>query len=138
MSDEPKKIIVDEDWKAEAQAEKQRLAEETSAAGQPAQGAAPAASFIELINLLAMQALAGLGLMAGPDGQRIPPNMAAAKHAIDMLQVVDDKTRGNLTDEEKKVLDQVLYEVRMQFVQMNSAGSAGAPGGAVPPTTPGA
>lgn len=129
MADDEKKIIVDDDWKAEAKAEKERLAGETEA---PADEAMPEASFIELVNLLVMQALAGLGLMAGADGQRIPPNMAAAKHSIDMLQMLEDKTKGNLTDEEGKLLDQVLYEMRMRFVQM--AGGGGAPGAA--PGTP--
>ncbi len=129
MPDEEKKIIVDDDWKAEAQREKERLAEETA---QPEM--LPSAGFSELINILAMQAMAGLGLLPGPDGQRMPQNLAAAKHFIDMLQVLDDKTKGNLTDEERKLLDQILYEVRMSFVQL-SGGAAGTATGQPPEAT---
>jgi hypothetical protein len=118
MSDEEKKIIVDDDWKAEAQREKERLAEETAAPD-----ALPEPSFAELVNLIVVQALAGLGLVPGPGGERIPPNVEYAKHFIDMLQVLEDKTKGNLTDEEKKLLDQVLYETRMSFVQVVGGGT---------------
>ncbi len=124
MADEQKKIIVDSDWKAEAKRDKERLAEE---AARPE--AVPAPSFSELVNLIVMQAMAGLGLLAGPGGERIPPNLELAKHFIDLLQVLEDKTKGNLTPEEKGLLDQVLYEMRMSFVQM-------AGGGPVAPAAP--
>ncbi len=119
MSDPGKpKIIVDDDWKAEAEREKERLAETSS---QP-RGALPNASFAELVNLLAVQALAGLGMLAGPGGERMPPQIEVAKHFIDMLQMLEDKTRGNTSPEEKRLLDQVLYEVRTQYVSMASGG----------------
>jgi hypothetical protein len=94
----------------------------------------PDASFAELLNMLVMQAMAGFGAMATPDGQRIPPNMGIAKHFVDMLQVLSDKTQGNLTEEEQKILDQVLYELRMRYVEMATAAAGGgqAPGGAAP------
>lgn len=131
MADEDKKIIVDDDWKAQARAEKERLAGE--AEQQPQPGEMPEPSFVELINLVVMQAMAGLGLLAGPGGERFPPNLEAAKHAIDLLQVLEDKTKGNLTEAESKLLDQVLYEMRMRYVQV-----AGASGAAGPqPPTPG-
>jgi hypothetical protein len=124
MAEEEKKIIVDDDWKAEAKQEKERLAEE---AGK--QEALPDPTFAELINMIAMQAMVGLGGMSGPGGERIPPSHEIAKHYVDMLQVLEDKTKNNLTDDEKKLLDQVLYEIRMRYVQSAS-------GGAVPPVTP--
>ncbi len=124
MAEEEKKIIVDDDWKAEAKQEKERLAEET-AKHEPL----PAPTFAELINMIAMQAVVGLGGMSGPGGERIPPSLEVAKHYLDMLQVLEDKTKNNLTDEEKTLLDQVLYEIRMRYVQAAS-------GGAVPPATP--
>ncbi|HUU94901.1 MAG TPA: DUF1844 domain-containing protein [Phycisphaerae bacterium] len=120
MAEEEKKIIVDEDWKAEAKREKERLAEET-AKREPL----PGPNFAELLNLIAMQAMVGLGLVSGPGGERIPPNFEIAKHFVDLLQVLEDKTKNNLTPEEKKLLDQVLYEMRMRYVQ--------AAGGAPPP-----
>lgn len=132
MSDE-KKIIIDDDWKQEAQREKERLAAETAAAAD-ADGPMPAPSFLELLNLLVMQSLVGLGAISGPGGERIPPNLEVAKHYIDMLQMLEEKTKGNLNAEEQKVLDQTLYEIRMRYIQMTSGGGgiSGAPGGAPP------
>lgn len=126
MPDEPKKIIVDDDWKAEARREKERLVQEASG---PAE--LPPPSLEELVNLIAVQALAAMGLLPGPGGERIPPQVEVAKHFIDMLQLLEDKTRNNLTPEEKRLLDQVLYETRMSFVQ--AVGGGAAPPGAVPP-----
>ena len=121
MADESaKKIFVDDDWKAEAEREKERLAEQAS---PPPADRLPQASFAELVNLLAVQALAGLGLLTGPGGERVPPQLDMAKHFIDLLQMLDDKTRGNLAPEEKKMLDQVLYEIRMHYVQTASGGA---------------
>ncbi len=122
MAEEPRKIIVDDDWKAEARREKERLAAQSAGP----QGM-PAPSFAELVNLIVMQAMAGLGLLPGPNGERFPPSLEAAKHFIDMLQVLEDKTKGNLTADEKRLLDQVLYETRMTYVQIAGA-AAGGPG----------
>ena len=129
MPDEANKIIVDDDWKAEAKREKERLAEETA---KPEM--LPAPSFAELLNIIVMQAMAGLGLLPGPDGRAIPPNIEIAKHFVDMLHLLEDKTKGNLTPEEKNLLDQVLYETRMSFVQV--AGGGVPPAGASPEQPP--
>ncbi len=110
---------IDSDWKTEAAREKERLAAEDRAARRPA--AATEADFIELVNLMAMQAAISLGGYQGPGGERIAPNPLAAKHHIDLLEVLEKKTSGNLTDEEKRVLDAVMYELRMQYVQTVSA-----------------
>ena len=126
MPDEEKKIIVDDDWKAEAKREKERLAAEPERVGP-----LPAPNFAELVNLIAMQAMAALGLLVGPAGERVPPNLEVAKHFIDLLQMLEDKTKNNLAPAEKALLDQVLYELRMTFVQV--AGGAAAP---VPPSVP--
>lgn len=125
MADD-KKILVDDDWKAQARAEKERLAEQQQKATTQRE-AMPNPSFVEIVNLIVMQAMAGLGLLQGAGGERIPPNVEVAKHFIDMLQILEDKTKGNLTAEEKKLLDQVLYEMRMRFVQ-RAGGGAGGPG----------
>lgn len=132
MSDKPAEggLHIDSDWKEEAAREKERLAEqekreqqEQKAAG-PAPGAAPGAApanFVELVNLLAMQVVIALGGVQGPGGERIPPNPFAAKHHIDLLEALQKKTEGNLTDDEKRMLDSVTYELRMQYVQVTTA-----------------
>lgn len=131
MADEEKKIIVDDDWKAEAAREKEKLSQEAQSGGRNI----PDPSFAELINILVMQAMAALGLLTGPGGERMPPDTGAAKHFIDMLQLLEDKTKGNLTDEEKRLLDQTLYEARMAFVQVSQGGGAPPTPGPQPPAS---
>jgi len=123
-------LHIDSDWKTEAAREKERLAaqEKKEAATKPAGGGEPPIGFMDLVNMLAMQAAIGLGGYQGPGGERIPPNAAAAKHNIDLLEVLQEKTKGNLSADEEKVLGAVLYELRMNFVQATSA--------APPPTAP--
>ncbi|MDO8629299.1 MAG: DUF1844 domain-containing protein [Phycisphaerales bacterium] len=120
------KLHIDSDWKAEAARDKERLAEQEKQR-VPRGEAQTAAGFVELLNMLAMQAVIGLGGYQGPGGERIPPNPAAAKHHIDLLEVLEKKTAGNLSEEEKRTLDSVLYELRMQYVQVVSASRAPAP-----------
>lgn len=127
MSDEPKKIIVDDDWKAEAQREKERIAQEVES-HEPL----PEPTIAELVNLLAMQALVGLGMVAGQGGERIPPDPLLARHYIDMLKLVQEKTKGNLSAEETRLVETVVYDLQMRFVQLmqmaSAAGIANIPG----------
>lgn len=118
------KLHIDSDWKAEAAKEKERLAAQEKAQ-KPAGDPQTAPAFIELLNLLAMQAVISLGGYQGPGGERIPANPAAAKHHIDLLEILDKKTAGNLTEEEKRAIDSVLYELRLQYVQTVSAPRGG-------------
>ena len=122
------KLHIDSDWKAEAAREKERLAAQEKAQAQRAPADAQTApAFIELLNLLAMQAVISLGGYQGPGGERIPANPAAAKHHIDLLEILEKKTAGNLSEEEKRALDSVLYELRLQYVQTVSAPRGGMP-----------
>ena len=134
-ADEPK-IVVDSDWKAEAQKEKERLAEQEAAAessGAAAGGRMPEADFRGLIGSLATQALMYLGAFPDPDGRAIvAPEYA--RHSIDLLGVLEEKTKGNLTDEESKELEGVMHELRMRFVQIvQGVAAASVEGPALPP-----
>lgn len=127
MSDpksEPK-IIVDSDWKQEAAEDKKRLDEQTRAA--PESRALPQPGFIEIVNLLVMQAAVGLGGYKAPTGENLPPDLPMAKHFIDLLEVLQKKTEGNLADDEKKALDAMTYEMRMRYVEAVPASPAEAP-----------
>jgi len=115
MSQDDTRIHIDSDWKSEAAQAKEHLAEQEARAVLSDQGAAPV-QFLEIVNLLAMQAAIAMGGFQGPSGERIPPNPPAAKLYIDLLDVLEQKTRGNLADAEKTALESVLYELRMQFV----------------------
>lgn len=122
MTDDTKEggLQFDSDWKEEAAREKEELIkkekQEQAQAEQSAAGSAEA-SFVELVNLIAMQAAIGLGGMKTPAGESVPPNPAAAKQFISLLEVLQKKTKGNLVEEEEKILNGVLYELQMQFVQ---------------------
>jgi len=74
--------------------------------------------FETLVSYLSTTAMFQLGLLAGPGGDRIPPDMPNAQRTIDLLQVLQDKTSGNLTPNESRLLDDVLYELRMTFVEL--------------------
>jgi hypothetical protein len=128
MSDE-KIIHVDDDWKAQAQREKERLAQEIKDQPEPP---LQEASFLGVLNMLAMQAMVGLGGFAGPGGQRIPPNPELAKHFIDLIEVLDQKTKGNLSPDEKKAIDTTLYNLRMAYVEMVSGAGGIDPAGSQP------
>jgi hypothetical protein len=60
-----------------------------------------------------------LGLVQDPTGAQIPTDIEAARHTIDILGVLQEKTRGNLTAQEEQLLDQVLYELRLAFVHIS-------------------
>lgn len=114
MADEGKKLQIDDDWKAEAAREKERLEE---VAHEPQDFGMPEASFAAIVQLLAMQAMVGLGGFRGPGGQNIPPNLEVAKHHIDLLDVLDRISKNNLDKEDKRLLDTTLHQLRMAYVE---------------------
>ena len=122
--EQEKKIIVDEDWKQEAQKEKEILAAQEEAEKkekqqeQPARGPLPEGNFAALISMLATQALFALGLLQIKGQEERKPDLELAKYNIDMLQVLEDKTKGNLTKEEEAVLANTLNELRMGYVKV--------------------
>jgi len=74
--------------------------------------------FETLISYLSTTALFQLGLLAGPGGEQIPPDLENARRTIDMLDVLQQKTKGNLSENESKLLEEVLYEMRVSFVEI--------------------
>ena len=119
------KIHVDADWKKQAQAEKERLAREVetkgaAAAGRERGGRMPEASFTTLLQTLATQAALFMSSQRDPRTGRTLQNLDLAKHHIDLLSVLEEKTKGNLTDEEKRLLDTLLYELRVAYVSAAS------------------
>ena len=121
---EEKKIIVDEDWKKEAQREKEVLAaqeeeeEKKKAEEDTHRGPLPQGNFAALISMLVTQAFFAMGLLQVKGGEKREPDLELAKYNIDMLETIEEKTKGNLTEEEKKVLENTLSQVRMAYVQV--------------------
>ena len=112
MTDEPKKIIVDDDWKQQAKKEKEKLSKE-----QPkAQQTMPPVDFLLLVNSFAMQAMISMGAIANPMTGQPEKDVNAAKHYIDILSMLEEKTKGNLTEEENNALSLSLHDLRMAYV----------------------
>ena len=130
-SEEPK-IIVDEDWKSQVEKEKEELRKQeakTTSASDDGQQQIPEASFQVLLATLATQAMAMLGLLPNMDGTgNTEANLPMARHLIDMISVLEDKTKGNLSDEEAATLTENLHQLRMAFVAVSQqSGSSAAP-----------
>jgi hypothetical protein len=80
-------------------------------------------SFTAFVLSLASTAAIHFGDLVDPgSGQRSEPNLEGAAQMIEILALLDQKTRGNLTAEERQVLEQVLYELRVRFVQVSGGG----------------
>lgn len=152
------KLHIDDDWKKEAQREKERLAKKAAAAsagagaaaaaspaasasagmdpraamagmagqaGSTGQGedgeALPEASFQTLVSMLASQALLYMGAIPDPQSGRRIAMFDMARHNIDLLEVIEAKTAGNLDDEEKSLIGSTLYELRSHYVDAVSS-----------------
>lgn len=128
------KLHIDSDWKAEAQREKERLTQKERDAkaaeqakggkagapgGEPGAHELPEASFRSLVGMLASQAIMGLGAMADPQSNRVIIDLEGARFSIDLLEVLEQKTKNNLTKEEADELKHILAELRSRFVQIS-------------------
>ena len=131
MSEEPKrKIIIDEDWKSQVEAEREELKKKTESdsgsdadsrtATEPGSGGSnppiPPASFPFLITSIATQAMIYLGQIPDPVNNESIVNLDVAKHHIDTLSILEEKTKGNLNEEEAGMLEATLHQLRMAFV----------------------
>jgi len=120
---EEKKIIIDEDWKTKAQKEKEVLKAKEKVDKEPKESDAqeeqrplPQGDFSSLISLLATQALFAMGLISTENDKEPKKDLRLAKFHIDMLEALEQKTKGNLTEQEQKLLTSTLSQLRMGFV----------------------
>ena len=79
-------------------------------------GPLPEIDFGTFVMSLASSVLVHLGEIAHPDSQQPEASLPIAKQTIDILGMLQDKTRGNLTDEESQLLTNLLYDLRMKYV----------------------
>lgn len=84
---------------------------------KPPEGAPPEVDFIGFIISLSTTAMYHFGDIPDPYTQKREKNLAAAKQTIDILSIIQEKTRGNLDEQEKELLDEALYELRMRFIK---------------------
>lgn len=112
----PRSDVPREELRREPPPFRPESAEETPEA--PEYSAEEVTGFSTLVSYLSTTALFQLGLLAGPGGERIPADLPNARRTIDLLEVLEQKTRGNLNPEESRLLEDVLYELRMSFVEI--------------------
>ncbi|HSE59950.1 MAG TPA: DUF1844 domain-containing protein [Nitrospiraceae bacterium] len=147
MSAEEERGFVIRDRRGEKQAESSGAAPEgpaasgrasagaQSTAASPASGVAEGhaghppvpVTFSTFVFSLGTSALMLMGERLDPSQQELPVNLPQAKEIIDILSLLETKTKGNLTSEEQSVLTDMLYALRMKFVELTSSGSGSAP-----------
>ena len=81
----------------------------------------PPPTFEFLVFSLKMQAEMRMGLMGGAEEQEEKPDLLTARHAIDMLAMLAEKTRGNLSMEEQRLIENSLTELRFRYVQASES-----------------
>ncbi|MCK4547023.1 MAG: DUF1844 domain-containing protein [Candidatus Eisenbacteria sp.] len=72
--------------------------------------------FLQMVLTLQTSAMQHMGKIASPFTGKVERDMLSAKAAVDMLVMLQEKTGGNLSAAEKKILDQVVYELQMNYV----------------------
>lgn len=116
MNEEIKKK-VDEEWKQKAQQEKlhneKKIDEDYKGKIQEE------INFNTFIAGLVAQALIHLGVIENPATKKAELDIEQAKYTIDILQILEEKTKGNLTPEEAEYLKNVLHELRLGFVKVS-------------------
>jgi Domain of unknown function (DUF1844) len=127
-ADKPE-IIVDSDWKAKVEKEKEVAPPEPAAkVAKQHVGSdsnlppAPPATFDVLVSMLFTQAMAMLGHLPDPGTGDTKVNKPYAKHYIDTLEMLGEKTKGNLNEDETKILSEALHALRMMYVNTKATG----------------
>jgi hypothetical protein len=103
--------------KTEGKVEEAESAPEGAAASEAGDSPLPEISFASFIFSLSTTAMYHLGDFPDPVTKESRRNLAAAKQTIDILSILKAKTEGNLAEDEKQLLDGILYELRMRFVK---------------------
>ncbi|QJA06744.1 DUF1844 domain-containing protein [Thermosulfurimonas marina] len=78
----------------------------------------PPVTFSTFILSLNATALIHLGEIPHPETNRKEVNLTLAKHTIDTLDMLKEKTRGNLSPDEERLLESILYELRLRFIKL--------------------
>ena len=117
-----KKIIIDEDWKSHVEAEKEaaRVKRQGGQSERPAAEAEeslPAPNLTFLAGTLYLQGAIALGLLPNPLSDKQPGvQIGQARHAIDLLAMLQQKTEGNRTPEETEEIEFMLHQLRMAYI----------------------
>jgi len=129
----PSRKKVDEDWKKQVEREKGREtakeSQQQQQQQQPRGGPPDPGSFTAFITGLTMQAMMAMGEMADPNTGMQRENLAEAQYLIDTLAMLQEKTSGNLNEQEAAAMEEAVYSLRMVYVRKTSGPQAGPQGG---------
>ena len=123
MSEE-KKIIIDEDWKSQVERERDELeqkVDDPDVEKPIGPNEIPPASFPMLLTSIGTQAMMALGQVPDPVSGNAIYHPDLARHHIDTLVILQEKTKGNLSSDEQKMLDNFIVQLRELFVVMQNA-----------------
>lgn len=119
-------VRSDDDWKERVKAEDRRRDEQAAATQPPPRAEAtapsdrlPRADFSVLVQLFTTQAMTALGVIPSPGAKQPQQQLPLARHFIDLLGVLEQKCRGNLTPQEEKMLTTSLHELRLAYVELS-------------------
>jgi len=112
----PQEKHVDESWKEQAQKEKQKAKEQVQQEAQ-----VPEVNFNNFITSLSLQTLISLGEIENPFTSKKEKNLKQAKFLIDTMDMLKEKTLGNLAQEEAQVLETIIYELKMKYVEKDKS-----------------
>lgn len=107
--DESVKKKIDENWKEQVSKEKEKIEEKNQPYHKP--------NFKIFISSLSMQAMIALGRLENPVTNTSEKNFDQARYLIDTLEIIKDKTKNNLNSEEKKLIDESLFSLRMAYLE---------------------
>jgi hypothetical protein len=119
QQDDDKKIFIDEDWKSKVEREREQTRHEVE--DSPQAGAdddlkeAGMSLFDYLVSTLAAQTMMALGLVAEEGQTQVMVDLGAAKHMVDSLMMLREKTKGNLTADEEANLSEAISELQRVF-----------------------
>lgn len=100
---------VDESWKDQIEKDKKVSEEKNETYHQP--------TFIIFLSSLAMQAMIALGKLENPLTGKTETNLEQARFLIDTLEIINEKTKNNLTEQESKFFEDSLYNLRMIYIE---------------------
>ena len=101
----------------EIETDEPEITPETAAASETEEGPLPEINFTSFIFSLSTTAMYHFGDFPDPVTKNAQRNLPAAKQTIDILSILKAKTEGNLDDDEKQLLEKLLFELRMRFVK---------------------
>ena len=96
-------------------------ASEQPSAGEPQQQQAPQIDFPTFVISMSTSAMVHMGLIEDPHTKSKTKNLDVARQEIDIISMLNEKTRGNLSPEEEKMMRDILYELRMRFVDASKS-----------------